>query len=68
MHMSPALNGSSVIRRFERSDAIEICDGIIFDFYTGLSHNAMYILSNKHLSVTAHKTATEITCIGWSNA
>ena len=29
---------SSAIRRFERSDAIKICNGIIFDFYTGLSH------------------------------
>ena len=38
VHMSPALNGSSVIRRFEHSDVIEICDEIIFDFYTGLSH------------------------------
>ena len=36
--MSPALNGSSAILRFERSDAIEICDGITFDFYTGLPH------------------------------
>ena len=25
-----------MIRRFERSDAIEIRDGITFDFYTGL--------------------------------
>ena len=36
--MSPALNGSSAIRRFERSVAIEIRDGITFDFYTGLPH------------------------------
>ena len=36
MHMSPALNGSSAIRGFEGSDAIEIGDGITFDFYTGL--------------------------------
>ena len=36
--MSPALNGSSAIRRFERSDAIDIRDGITFDFYTGLPH------------------------------
>ena len=36
--MSPALNGSSVIRHFEHSDAIEMHDGIIFDFYTGLPH------------------------------
>ena len=34
--MSSALNGSSVIWRFEGSDAIEIRDGITFDFYTGL--------------------------------
>ena len=36
--MSPALNGSSAIRRFEGSDAIEIRDGITFDFYMGLPH------------------------------
>ena len=34
--MNAALHGSSAIRRFERSDAIEIRDGITFDFYTGL--------------------------------
>ena len=44
-HMSPALNGSSAIRRFEGSDVIEIRDGITFDFYTGLPH--MHIRSNK---------------------
>ena len=41
--MSPALNGSSAIRRFERSDAIEIHDGITFDFYMGLPH-IVYVL------------------------
>ena len=35
--MSPAINGSSVIRRFEHSGAIKICNGIIFNFYTGLA-------------------------------
>ena len=34
--LSPARNGSSEIQRFEHSDAIEMHDGIIFDFYTGL--------------------------------
>ena len=34
--MGPALNGSSAIRRFEHSDAIKICNGITFDFYTRL--------------------------------
>ena len=38
VRMSPALNGSSAIRRFKHSDAIEIRDGITFDFYTGLPH------------------------------
>ena len=36
--MSPALNGSSAVRHFEGNDAIEICDGMTFDFYTGLPH------------------------------
>ena len=45
--MSPALNGSSVIRRFEGNDAIEICDGITFDFYTGLPH-LVYIILNQN--------------------
>ena len=36
--MSPTLKGSSAIQCFEHSDAIEICDGIIFNFYTGLPH------------------------------
>ena len=39
--MSPTLNGSSAIRRFEGNDAIEIRNGITFEFYTGLPH--MYI-------------------------
>ena len=36
--MSPALNGSSAIRRFKHSDAIKIHDEITFDLYTGLPH------------------------------
>ena len=35
---SPTLNGSSAIWHFKRGDAIEIRDGITFDFYTGLPH------------------------------
>ena len=40
--MNPALNRSSAIRRFEHSNAIEIRDGITFDFYTGLPHMHTY--------------------------
>ena len=36
--MSSAFNECSAIRRFEGSDAIEIRDGITFDFYMGLPH------------------------------
>ena len=36
--MSPALNGSSTLERFERSNASEIRNGIMFDFYPGLPH------------------------------
>ena len=44
--MSPALNGSSAIWRFEGSDAIEIHAGITFDFYTGLPHIFLYAEGN----------------------
>ena len=33
----------SAIRHFEHSDAIEIRDGITFDFYTGLPYIYIYI-------------------------
>ena len=36
--MSPTLNRSSAIWLFEHSDAIEIRDGINFDFYMGLPY------------------------------
>ena len=42
--MSPALNRSSEIQCFENSDAIEICNGIIFDFHPGLPHIAVFRL------------------------
>ena len=36
--MSPAINGSSAIQSFKHSNAIEMCNRIAFDFYTGLPH------------------------------
>ena len=44
VHMSPALNRSSAMQHFKGSNAIEICDGITFDFYTGLPHMDIYML------------------------
>ena len=37
---SPSLNGSSALEHFKRSNAIEIRNGIMFDFYPGLPHMA----------------------------
>ena len=36
--MSPALNEGSILERFEHSNASEIRNGIMFDFYPGLPH------------------------------
>ena len=36
--MSPTLSGSSVLQRVKLGDALEIRNGIIFDFYLGLPH------------------------------
>ena len=36
--MSPVLNGSSALQWFECSNAIEIHNRIMFDFYPGLPH------------------------------
>ena len=36
--MSPALNGSSTLQRFEHGNAVEKCNRIMFDFYPGLPH------------------------------
>ena len=36
--MSPALNGSTALQRFEHNNAVDIRNGIMFDFYPGLPH------------------------------
>ena len=36
--MSPALNGSSALQRFERGNAVEKRNGIMFNFYPELPH------------------------------
>ena len=47
--MSPALNGSSTLERFERSNTSEIRNAIMFDFYPGLPH--MYFLCVETVSL-----------------
>ena len=40
--MSPALNGSSMLERFKQSNASEIRNGVMFNFYLGLPHIHIY--------------------------
>ena len=45
VHMSPTLSGSSALQHIKPGDALEICDGITFDFYLGLPHILNYIIN-----------------------
>ena len=58
------ISNLSVIRRFKGSDAIEICNGITFDFYTGLPQ--VCLVSPKHGKIKSRAEKEEhghmITC------
>ena len=56
--MNPAPNGSSTLQHFERGDAIEIRNRMMFDFYPGLPH----IIHS--LSIPAHSTHLIKVCVG----
>ena len=58
--MSPALNGSSTLERFERSDASEIRNRIMFDFYPGLPHVYHLIIAKSH----THLNVKNIIAVG----
>ena len=45
---SPALNGSSALECFEHSNASEIRNRIIFDFYPGLPHVLLLCLQQRY--------------------
>ena len=59
MRMSPALNRSSVLKRFERGNKVELCNGIMFDFYLGLPHIVFEMIE---LQNSCHKEETPV-CI-----
>ena len=48
---TPVLSGSSAIRRFKHSNAIKICNKIVFDFYMGLPHIVRQLHSPKSFIV-----------------
>ena len=58
--MNPTLNGSSVIWHFKRSNAIEIRDGITFDFYMGLPHTQIYYARQFILDAAEGKQSNEV--------
>ena len=43
--MSPTFNGSFVLQHFECGNAVELCNGIMFDFYPGLPHMVVTMLT-----------------------
>ena len=62
---SPSLNGSSTLEHFKRSNAIEIRNGIMFDFYPGLPH--MAYKTQYRLIYAAHESIlSAVNLITWS--
>ena len=61
--MSSALNGRSALQHFERSNAIEIYNGIMFDFYPGLPHMCMGS-KNNHKATHTCVNVVEVTGYG----
>ena len=61
--MSPTFNGSFALQRFERDNAINIRNRIMFDFYPGLPH----ILFQEHLKVLGkgRLSRTLTKSVGW---
>ena len=58
--MSPARNGNSEIQLLMCSDTIEICVGIIFNFYTGLPRLCLCSLQCIHASSGNEHSNAEI--------
>lgn len=46
VHMSPTGNGSAVLQCFDRGNAIELHNRIMFNFYPGLSHLGFCVISD----------------------
>ena len=53
--MSLTLSGSSVLWRVKLGDALEIRNGIIFDFYSGLPHVAFQLAHIKSVKEASRR-------------
>ena len=51
--MSPALNGNTALQHLERSNAVKVHNGIMFDFYPGLP--CVCMVSNVSIGITQRK-------------
>ena len=48
-HMGPTSNGSSALQHFVHGNALEIRNGIMFDFYPGLPHTHFLASQSQHI-------------------
>ena len=60
VHVSSTLSGSSVLWRVQLRNALEIRNGIIFDFYLGLPHIHVLVFHNSSKSDTVFPTGMGI--------
>ena len=66
VHMGPTPNRSSVLQGFERGNALEIHNGIMFDFYPGLPHMCVHGFwmsgVNQKIVITLYANASDRPC------
>ena len=65
--MSPALSGSLMVLCLEHDNAIEIHNGIIFDFYTGLPHFKLKVYDFIPDSLSHKIYLHSVPCMGLSD-
>ena len=61
--MSPTLDRSFVLQLFEHCITVEMCNGIVFNFYLGLPH--MYVLHTNNTCI--HGNTCMRTCVAVPN-
>ena len=64
MHLYSVFSGSSALQCFKCGDAIEICNGIIFDFYSATYQFQYECESGVLVTKEKWSSLTEITSLG----
>ena len=60
--MSPTLNGNTALQRFERSNAVEIRDGM-FDFYPGLPYVIIVVVWSTYIIIYVRHNIANLTTL-----